>query len=264
MQVENTTPTVLCFGGLDPTGGAGLQADIESVAACGGHALSIATCLTVQDSTRAYAFVATGKDLIQQQADALLADIAVDACKIGVIPNSEVATVVAGIIAQIANIPVVLDPVLRATAGSTFCDRKTMDTLKKALLPLTTVITPNAEELLQLSSNQASPSERANELCKLGPEYALVTDANHSATEVCNTLFQSGTLLEEYLWPKLPYVFHGSGCTLSSALACFLSKQTDVRSAVQLAQEFTRQSLQSARTLGKGQKFPKRIHLSSA
>ena len=259
MQAENTSPTVLCFGGLDPSGGAGLQADIEAVAACGGHALPIATCLTVQNTAQAHKVSPTESQLILQQAESLLQDVSVDGCKIGVIPNSKIATAVNEIIRQIPNIPVILDPVIRASRGSTFCDQSTIDAIMQKLLPLTSVATPNVAELVALTSESESLIARAIELCTLGSDYVLLTDAENSAPKVCNKLFNTQGLIKEFYWPKLPHCYHGSGCTLSSALACFLSRKTDVSVATHLAQEFTWHSLQNAQAIGKGQRIPKRI-----
>ncbi len=260
MQAENTSPAILCFGGLDPSGGAGLQADIEAVAACGGHALPIATCLTVQNTAQASKLLPTDAQLIALQAESILQDIAIDGCKIGVIPNSEITAVISDIVRQLPNIPVVLDPVFRASRGSTFCDQTTINTIKEKLLPFTKIATPNVAELEALTSDNESLLTRATELCMQGPDYVLLTDADNPAPKVCNQLFSAQGLIKEYYWPKLPHAYHGSGCTLSSALACFLSLKTEVSMAANLAQEYTWHSLQNARALGAGQMIPKRIN----
>lgn len=260
MQAENTSPTVLCFGGLDPSGGAGLQADIEAVAACGGHALPIATCLTIQNTVQAFKSCPIESQLVAQQAESLLQDVSISGCKIGVIPNGDIAAVISEIIRQIPNIPVVLDPVFRASQGSIFSDQTTINNITEMLLPLTSVVTPNFDELMALTSESDSLVARVIELCKLGSDYVLLTDADNSAPKVCNKLFDSQGLIKEYYWPKLPYTYHGSGCTLSSALACFLSMKTEVSTATKLAQEYTWHSLQNAQALGTGQRIPKRIN----
>lgn len=259
MQVENTSPAILCFGGLDPSGGAGLQADIEAVASCGGHAMPVATCLTVQDTVQAYSFTPIEGRLLRQQAESLLQDISIGGCKIGVIPNSDVAAAVAVIIEQLPNIPVVLDPVLRASRGSKFCDQKTIRAIKEQLLPLTSCVTPNVDELLMLIAEDESLAARASALCELGPEFVLLTDADNSTAQVCNKLFSSQGMLKEYDWPKLPHIYHGSGCTLSSALTYYLSVGVEISHAAQCAQEYTWQSLKAARVIGKGQRIPKRV-----
>lgn len=259
MQAENTRPAILCFGGLDPSGGAGLQADIEAIAYCGGHALPMATCLTVQNSVQAFSVAATDEQLLHQQAEALLQDIPVASCKIGVIPNSKIAETIAGIIAQIPDIPVILDPVLSASKGSQFSDTATIDTIKDILLPMVSVVTPNMTELAALTSENHSAHRCASELCSYGAKHVLLTNADSQAPEVSNALFTADGLVEEYRWPKLPHAYHGSGCTLSSALAYFLTNELDVSAAARLAQQYTWQSLQSAESLGHGQWIPNRV-----
>ena len=120
MQAQNSRPAILCFAGLDPSGGAGLQADIEAIAACGGHALPIATCLTVQNSMQATSVTAIDPVLAHQQAQALLADLPIAGCKIGVIPNAQLAEVIRQILKQLPTTPVVLDPVVHASQGISF------------------------------------------------------------------------------------------------------------------------------------------------
>lgn len=259
MQAENMRPTVLCFGGLDPSGGAGIQADIETIAYCGGHALPIATCLTVQNTQQAYSTAATAAPLLRQQAEALLKDFSINSCKIGVIPDSEVVIAIADIIKQLPDIPVVLDPVLQASSGSKFCDEKTINSIKDILLPLVSVATPNASELAILSANKDSSSQNAIELCRCGPQYVLVTDADNPAPEVSNKLFTVDGLVKEYHWTKLPHAYHGSGCTLSSALAYYLTTDLKVSDAAMSAQQYTWQCLQTAEPLGQGQRIPHRV-----
>lgn len=252
-------PTVLCFGGLDPSGGAGIQADIETIACCGGHALPIATCLTVQNTVQAYSTTATAAPLLRQQAEALLKDVSINSCKIGVIPSSEIAMVIADIITQLTDIPVVLDPVLHASSGSKFCDEKTINSIKEILLPLASVATPNASELAILSAGNDSSPPNASELCRRGPQYVLVTDADNPAPEVCNKLFNADGLVKEYRWTKLPHSYHGSGCTLSSALAYYLAMDLKVSDAAMVAQQYTWQCLKTAEPLGQGQRIPNRV-----
>ena len=242
-----------------PVGGAGIQADIEAIAYCGGHALPIATCLTVQNTLQTYSAAATAAPLLRQQAEALLKDISINSCKIGVVPSSEIAIAIADIIRQIPDIPVVLDPVLQASRGSTFCDEKTINSIKDILLPLASIATPNASELAILSTGKDPSPQNASELCRCGPQHVLLTDADNPAPEVCNKLFNADGLVKEYHWTKLPHAYHGSGCTLSSALAYYLTTDLKVSDAAMYAQQYTWQCLQSAEPLGQGQRIPNRV-----
>ena len=261
MQAENSRPPVLCIGGLDPSGGAGLQADIEAIASCGGHALPIASCLTVQNSVEAISVSVVEPELIQQQAYALLDDMHIASCKIGVVPNKAVALVISEILAQLPNVPVVFDPVLSASHGSKFSNADTINAIKEVLLPMVTVVTPNLSELSTLANNNVDITSQAQSLCQLGVNYVLATgaDSHQDNDNVHNALFTREGLKEEYRWPRLPHSYHGSGCTLSSALACYLALAFEISEAVKKAQQFTCQSLQNAQQIGSGQWIPMRI-----
>ncbi len=260
MQAEILRPPILCIGGLDPSGGAGLQADIEAVAGCGGHALPIASCLTVQNSAQAISVSAVEAKLIQQQASALLDDMHIASCKIGVVPNKAVALAIAEILAQLPSVPVVFDPVLSASHGSEFCNADTIKAIKEILLPIVTVVTPNLSELMTLTDNNSNVSSQAKSLCELGPKYVFATGADSDNDNVYNTLLTRQGVKHEYQWPRLPHSYHGSGCTLSSSLACYLAFDLDVAEAIKKAQQFTWQSLQNAQQIGSGQWIPKRIN----
>lgn len=259
MHAKNSRPAILCFAGLDPSGGAGLQADIESIAQCGGHALPIATCLTVQDSIQSYTFTVVDNALIVQQATRLIRDIPVAGCKIGVIPDIDTVFCIVGILQQLAAIPIVYDPVIAASHGSTFSNPETIDAIKTQLLPQVTVMTPNTNELGILMGRPVADIAEASTLCNHGPAYLLVTDADEGNPRVCNQLISEDGALHQSCYPRLSGQFHGSGCTLSSALTGYLARGYNVSESVKLAEQYTYQSLQRADSLGRGQKFPNRI-----
>jgi hydroxymethylpyrimidine/phosphomethylpyrimidine kinase len=260
MQAQNSRPPVLCIGGLDPSGGAGLQADIEAIASCGGHALPIASCLTVQNSLQSFSVTAVDPTLIEQQASVLLKDMQIACCKIGVVPNQAVANSIANILAQLTNVPVVFDPVLSASQGSEFSNADTINAIKEILLPAVTIVTPNLKELNTLIGDNGDINSQAKSLCELGPDYVLATGADNDTQHVHNTLFTRDGVKANYEWPRLPHVYHGSGCTLSSAIACYLSLDHNITKAVEKAQYFTWRSLQLAQPIGSGQWIPRRIH----
>ena len=260
MQVENLRPLILCVSGLDPSGGAGLQADIETIARSGGHALPIASCLTVQNSIATTECIPVDKQLLLRQADSLLADLSISSCKIGIIANEEIAIAIADIIAKFPEIPVVFDPVIAPSNGNVFTDTKTIEVIKKILLPVVTIVTPNTSELIALTSANKSNFHRAQELCDYGPKYVLLTGADQPTSEVVNTLFTNEGVIEKYTWPRLSHSYHGSGCTLSSALAYNLANNIEITDAVAEAQHFTWKSLQAAEPLGSGQWFPNRVN----
>ncbi len=259
MHAKNSRPAILCFAGLDPSGGAGLQADIESIAQCGGHALPIATCLTVQDSTQSYTFTVVDNALIAQQARTIIRDIPVAACKIGVIPNVDTARCIAEVLQPLAAVPIVYDPVIAASHGSTFSNLETIGAIKSHLLPQVTVMTPNTNELGILLGKPVTDLAEASTLCHHGPAYLLVTDADEGNHQVCHQLISEDGVLHEDCYPRLSGQFHGSGCTLSSALTAYLAQGYDICESVKRAQQYTYQALQHADSPGRGQKFPYRI-----
>jgi hydroxymethylpyrimidine/phosphomethylpyrimidine kinase len=181
-------------------------------------------------------------------------------CKIGVIPNEAVAFTIADILTQLPSVPVVFDPVINASSGSIFSDAATIETIKEILLPAVTIVTPNFSELDTLINNDGDYPAKAQSLCSLGPKYVLTTGADNQTDNVHNTLFTCDGVYAEYDWPRLPHIYHGSGCTLSSALACYLAFNLDIFEAVEKAQKYTWQSLQNAQPVGSGQWIPTRIN----
>ena len=258
MQAENSRPLILVFAGLDPSGGAGLQADIEAISHCGGHALPIASCLTVQNTQQADAVCSVDQQLIQRQVNAILQDMRISACKIGVIPSQSVAVTIAEVIAQFTDIPIIFDPVLTATNGITFSDRATIQVIQKTLLPRVTVMTPNTQELNTLIDGKSAIAAKAQALCAQGPQYVLVTGAEENTRQVKHLLFNLEGLVASFACQRLPHSYHGSGCTLSSALATWLAMNLTISEAIKKAQRYTWLSLQHAEPLGAGQWIPNR------
>lgn len=248
--------TVLTFAGFDPSGGAGIQADIETVAALGGHALPIITCNTIQNTQSFTASEAIDVDWLDQQTKHLLVDIKPNAIKIGLLTAPKVTLVIKHHIPR--NIPVVIDPVLRSGSGSDLNGDCLIEALKKNLFPLTSVITPNTHEARILTGEDSQDAAAAS-LIDMGCRYVLITGADEAEHEVENRLYDKNGLLYTYHYKKLPATYHGSGCTLSSAIAILLAQNFDIKSAVKQAQDFTWQALQSGTQLGKGQVNPKRI-----
>ncbi|MEM8844427.1 MAG: hydroxymethylpyrimidine/phosphomethylpyrimidine kinase [Pseudomonadota bacterium] len=259
MQVPNHRPCVLCIGGLDPSGGAGVQADIEAIAQCGGHALPIISCLTVQNSSAALSVKSINTKIIKQQAEALFTDIKISAVKIGVTPSEDMVETISDIISQLPEIPIVLDPVISASHGIKFANQSVLDAINELLLPKLTVITPNHSELNQIITKDECITSKAQSLCKLGPQYVFLTGVDEHSDHVINYLVDSEKVLEEYHWPRLPHSYHGSGCTVSSALTCFLAHGLEIVDATDKAQSYTMQALELADRPGQGQSIPKRI-----
>ena len=258
MQAQNFRSPILCIAGLDPSGGAGIQADIETISACGGHALSIASCLTVQNTLGASEVVAVEPEFIYRQADNLINDFNILACKVGVIPNASIAQSIGKILRLLSGIPVVLDPVLSASLGIPFSDNSTLNAIQKYVLPYVSIITPNHYEVAALSQCDGDEETQCRTLCSMGPDFVLLTGADNQTTSVINSLYSSDGAKCSFTWDRLPNQFHGSGCTLSSAIAYYLTQELSMQVAVEKAQQYTANTLKHAESLGKGQWIPNR------
>jgi hydroxymethylpyrimidine/phosphomethylpyrimidine kinase len=244
-------PIVLTFAASDPTGGAGLQADLLTLAALGCHPLSVLTALTVQDTSGVEHLEAIAAGLVARQAERVLAETRVAAFKVGVVGSAGNVRAVAAIAAAHAQVPLVLDPVLASGRGDPLASDAVLKALLELLVPRATVVTPNTVEAAKLGGVQR--------LLELGCRYVLVTGTHDAGTEVINRLYDGRGLVREDRWRRLPGSYHGSGCTLASALAAALAKGRPVPEAAREAQEFTWQALAAGFRSGAGQQLPNRF-----
>lgn len=251
-------PVTLCFSGLDPSGGAGLQADIETIAALGGHAAVIATALTVQDSQRVYDFQLTEPALMQAQASRILADLPVASIKLGMLGSAAAVTTVLASLAAYRHLPVVLDPVLSANSGGALAQGDLRAALLAAL-PQISVITPNSIELRLLAGCQDLDQAVAR-LTEAGAAAIWLKGGHEPGETLVNSLYTQGRLVMRSALQRLPGEFHGSGCTLAAALAAGLAAGLSLQDAVAQSQDFVAQALALAdRPRDEGQWLPRRI-----
>lgn len=251
-------PNVMCFSGLDPTGGAGLQADIETLFSTGCHCLPVITAITVQNTQNASQCSATDPSLLVQQARAVLEDIPVQCFKIGLPGSVAIIEVLHTLLRDYPDVPVILDPVLRAGGGYAFGSPEIVDALRNLLLPLTTVITPNTDEIMQLAPTADSVDACANEILDTGCKHVLLTGSHAATPDVVNKFFSSHQDLTLFTWPRLEHSYHGSGCTLAASLAGYIAHGLTLRDAVQQAQRFTWEALSHGTRIGFGQHIPNR------
>jgi hydroxymethylpyrimidine/phosphomethylpyrimidine kinase len=251
-------PIVLTFAGSDPTGGAGLQADVLTLASMGCHPLSVLTAFTVQDTSGLISIDAIDSARVRAQAERLLGEMQVAAFKLGVLGSSANAEVIARILADHAEVPVVLDPVLASGRGDALAAVDTVAALRELIIPLATVVTPNSIEARRLAQC-SSLAESAQKLLGFGAEYVLITGTHEESEEVINTLYDGGGVVREDRWPRLEGSYHGSGCTLASAVAAALANGLGAPEAVRDAQEFTWQALAGGFRPGAGQYIPDRF-----
>jgi len=262
-QLTPHLPTVLVLAGHDPTGGAGLVADSEAVAACGGWALTLPTALTVQNCRDVSAVRPVAADDLRAMA-AALDDFEIAAIKIGVIPDVAVLDAVVDIVRRRPGVPVVMDPVLSAGGGSELSTIELIDAIRHHLLPLVDILTPNRRELARLADTDGGDdTQRAVGLMSLGCQALLVTGTDDPEGRVpadCveHTLHAPDTS-RQWTWPRLAGVFHGSGCTLASALAARLAAGESLVAACEQAQAFTWQALAHGWQPGRDQCLPRRL-----
>jgi len=259
MSNTPTLPMVMVFAGTDPSGGAGIQADIETLSSMGCHVCPVVTAVTVQDTQQLFSFQAMDASLVIEQARAALEDIPVSAFKIGMIGSAENAEAIQSILLDYPDVPVVLDPLIAAGGGGTLTDDDLIDAMVNLLFPLTTVLTPNSEEARAFAPEADTLDACAQELLELGSEYILITGTHESTPNVVNNLYSESQLIESYTWDRLAGSFHGSGCTLASAIAGLLSQGLPPTTAILEAQEFTWETLNNSYPIGMGQHIPNRL-----
>jgi hydroxymethylpyrimidine/phosphomethylpyrimidine kinase len=255
---SNRPPIVLTFAASDPTGGAGLQADVLTIAAMGCYPLSVLTALTVQDTSGVHGMQPVERKWVEEQARRVLADVRVDAFKLGVLGSAQNVAAVAAVLADFPQVPVVCDPVLASGRGDALADEEVIAALCESILPQSTVVTPNSLEARRLAG-ETDLGACARKLLSMGCEYVLITGGHEDTAEVVNTLYDGGGVVREDRWQRLPGAYHGSGCTLASALAAALASGASVPEAVRDAEEFTWQALASAFAAGAGQSIPNRF-----
>ena len=239
--------TVLVFSGLDPSGGAGMAADVAAIGAMGAHALPLVTALTVQDHNRVHEVAPVDAALLARQADLLAASCAIGAVKIGIPGNRANAEVIAGVVRRLRErdpgLPVVLDPVLASGHGDALGSGDAAAALAP-LLALASVVVPNLGE--------------ADALDLSGCAHVLLTGGHGGGPQVINRWRGAGQG-KAWHWPRLAGEFHGSGCTLAAAIAACLAQGDSMAHALDRAQVYTHDTLAEAFAVGAGQLLPQRF-----
>jgi len=264
MSIETQTiPLVLAIGGHDPSGGAGIQADIEAIGANGAHAATVTTCLTVQDSCNVAALHPVDPSIIHAQAEAIFTDCSVASIKIGLLGSVGAVEAVVDLLRRHRNIPAVFDPVLSAGGGSDLAGERLIGLLRSRLLALCELITPNTHEARRLTSqaDDGSLDACAQALLDLGTRAVLITGTHEltGSTDITHRLYRPGQPVSASVWQRLPGEFHGSGCTLTSAVAAHLALGETLETAVQRGLEFTWLSLLHGFRSGRCQSLPDRL-----
>jgi hydroxymethylpyrimidine/phosphomethylpyrimidine kinase len=256
-------PIVLAFSASDPSGGAGMQADILTLASMGCHPLSVLTAITVQDTLGVEGIMALDTEWVADQARCLLEDMPVDAFKIGVLGSLENIAAIAEILSDYPDVPVVLDPVQSSGRGDELASEEMAHAVRELLLPQSTIVTPNSMEARRLGEvdddDDPSLAACAQRLLEMGAEYVLITGTHEPTPQVINTLYGAKGVVRTDTWQRLPGSYHGSGCTLASAIAAMLANGLEIPEAVREAQDYTWHTLKKAYRPGMGQFLPDRL-----
>lgn len=259
-------PSVLTFAGTDPSSGAGLQADILTFASIGCHPLSVVTAITAQDTVGVDGVLAMDAEWVNDQARAILEDVQVAAFKLGLLGSVENIAVIAEIMADYPDIPLLIDPILTSGRGDDLSNDEMMEAMIELLFPQATLITPNSLEARRLAFADdaeevalTSLDESAARLLAMGSEYVLITGTHERTAEVTNVLYGEEKRIKAYKWERLSGSYHGSGCTLTSAIAACVAHGLSIEDAVLEAQEYTWQTLKNGFRPGMGQYIPDRM-----
>ena len=248
--------TALTIAGSDSSGGAGIQADIKTMTANGVYAMSAVTALTAQNTTGVYGILESTPEFLASQLDCIFTDIFPDAVKTGMVSSTGLIEVIADKLKQYKAKNIVVDPVMVATSGSRLISQEAVDALKELLLPLATVLTPNIPEAEVLSGLTISgPADMEKAAQAIGETYgcAVLCKGGHDLNDANDLLWRDGTCKWFHGRRIHNPNTHGTGCTLSSAIASNLAKGYDLDTAVERAKAYLSGALAAMLDLGAGQ-----------
>lgn len=261
---NQTSPLILTFGAADPVGAIGIQADLASFAAMGCHGLSVITAILIGDTARIEDSQVVDADWVADQARVVLEDMPVAAFKVGAVGSIENISVIAEIVSDYPDIPLILDPFTSAMPDPGSDGEDLLVATRELLIPQTTLFLASAVELARLAETWREPTTDdtlaldAMRIIDMGCEYLFVTGTPGDVHDVANTLFDDSGMVRHDTWQRLPGSFSGAGCTLSATIAAMLANGVDVPEAVFEAQEFTHAALTGAHRLGMGKLVPDR------
>ena len=255
----NAVPVVMSFAENDPSGGSGIQADIEALASMGCHCAPIITALTIQDSVGIKESSACSTSLLISQARVVLEDLPISVIKLGMFGNVENIEAIHSILQDYPEIPVVLDPVLSSIYEPQAYDPEIIDAIVSLILPNTTICIPSTDEAQALAPEADNLESSIQEIMTLGVSYVLLTGISNQAKTVINRLFSNHRELETFEWQRLNSQYHGAGYTLSASISGLLAQNLDPMSAVYEAQEYTWGTLQQGYRIGMGKQLPNRF-----
>lgn len=257
-------PVVMVIGGMDPSGGAGLGADIQTLTALGCHAAPVVTALTVQDTTAVKSFQLVEVDLIRAQMQAVLDDMNPAVVKTGMLGSGDVVSAVSGMLSQRPDIQIIVDPVLSSNSGNSLSEHSLNKAIIELLVPIATLICPNIPETAALTGKELLDTLDVDECAALlyvadSHCDCLITGTHADSDQVINRYYRKGRKTREWVLQRLQHEYHGSGCTLASAIASGVAHGLEMEQALEQAQQFVMDCLQHGFKPGNGQHLPRRL-----
>lgn len=257
MDKGNNQPVILTVAGFDPSGGAGVLADIKTIAAFGCYGVAAVTSLTFQNTLQVLGTLHQDAGTVRQQIAPLFDDLEITAIKTGMLPTADIIRAVASIIRANAVPVVVVDPVLKSTSGFHLVDDRAIDALTSDLFPLASLVTPNIAEAQRISgiaiTDQVQMEKAAKALLKIGSSAVLITGGDDAGGGLSTDLLVDAQGAAVFRTERVRSRHtHGTGCTLASALACLLARGRSLRESVPIAKAYVTRAIRSAPGVGHG------------
>jgi hydroxymethylpyrimidine/phosphomethylpyrimidine kinase len=253
----NSRPHVLVISGLDPSGGAGIQADIQAITALGCHPLPVISCVTVQDTRNVYNASTVDPEIIRQQLERLAEDSPIHSIKTGALGNASVVDVLVDFLAKHPGIPLITDPVIKAAGGGDLADEALINRMKSRLFPMAEMLTPNGIELELLGKSEDADAAAKN-LLDTGCQTVLATGGHGTGQDIVNTLYSAKRPQQQFYVERVGGEYHGTGCTLAASIAAGRASGLGINPAIGQAQNFVSHAIRHALTVGRGQPVPDR------
>ena len=254
--MKRPSKVILVIGGHDPTGGAGITSDIETINSFNCHAVSLVSCLTSQNTKEFKMIESVSPQFFSNAAKTLLSDIKVDAVKIGAVGNIKIVEQIGKILSRLGNAKVIVDPVIKSSSGGILIEKDTIEAVKSTIFPQSFLITPNLEEVKVLSGKE-NLSEAMQELFLSSIKYILAKDTEKNKKHIINKLYSKKGFINSWKNPKKKGYFHGTGCNLSSSIACLIADSRDIEVAIEQAQKRVLEFINSSIEIGMGQRILK-------
>tara|TARA_B110000014_G_C20126756_1_gene601125 strand:+ start:5370 stop:6149 length:780 start_codon:yes stop_codon:yes gene_type:complete len=257
--MQSNIPTILVIGGHDPTGGAGIQADIETIKSLNCHPVTLITCLTSQNTYEFKNLIPVDSNFFREQANLLISDVNIDYIKIGAIGSINIANEIIKILKKIKK-KVILDPIISASMGGKLTHSKLQKKIKEEIFPLSYLITPNADEAIKFSKgiNLQNPDWTFS----INSKNILLKDIHPKENRIINQLYLSNKLSKQWSIKRSPKNYHGTGCTLAAGISAFLAQKNNLEKSIDLALKFVKYSMKDSFELGKGQRILRRVSTS--